>query len=250
VRRGARASEVAHHDALRSLREAVKRAFDPASSEPACVRSNLAIGGIDRRRFLRVGGVTVASAAVLAACVEDDDEASSGNGDGAGGARAARGDDIVILRTASSIEELAVAAYQTAIDSELVETAAVVDAAQLFQSQHVEHSALFQSETRSAGGRPFTEANPTLLQALEPTIEALDSETAVIQLALDLETVAARTYQANVGSFANPSLNQAFMSIGGVEARHVAVLASVLGFPAVPVAFQPTAEAVEPGQGV
>ena len=41
--------------------------------------------------------------------------------------------DVTILRTASSIEVLAVAVYQTAIDSGLVKTAAIGDAAKLFQ---------------------------------------------------------------------------------------------------------------------
>ena len=46
------------------------------------------------------------------------------------------------------------AAYQTAIDSGLVKTTAIADAAKLFQSQHKEHSALFQSLTKKAGGEP------------------------------------------------------------------------------------------------
>ncbi|MGH9027614.1 MAG: hypothetical protein ACRDWD_16085, partial [Acidimicrobiia bacterium] len=60
----------------------------------------------------------------------------------------------------------------------------------------------------------------------------------------------AQTYQADVGTFTDPTLNVAIMSVGGVEARHAAVLASVLGEDPVPVAFQVTDNAVPAGTGV
>jgi hypothetical protein len=158
--------------------------------------------------------------------------------------------DVVILRTASSIEELAVAAYQIAIDSGLVTTPAVGDAAKLFQAQHVEHSQLFQAATKAAGGAPFAEANPAVLEALQPTIAALTDERGILMLALDLETAAAQTYQANVGAVTDLALNKALMSVGGVEARHAAVLAGVLGMDPVPRSFGGADKAVAAGTGV
>ena len=165
-----------------------------------------------------------------------------------GGAAAAG--DVTILRTASSIEELAVAAYQTAIDSGLVKTPAVGDAAKLFQAQHKEHSALFQAATKQAGGEPFTMANPAILAAIKPTIDGLKDEAGVLALALQLEMVAAETYQADVGTFKDPNLNAAIMTVGGVEARHAALLRTVLMQTPVPKAFQVTDMAVKPGTGV
>jgi hypothetical protein len=50
--------------------------------------------------------------------------------------------------------------------------------------------------------------------------------------------------------FEDASLNVAIMSVGGVEARHVAVLAAVLSTPPVPAAFQVTEHAVAAGTGV
>jgi rubrerythrin len=90
---------------------------------------------------------------------------------------------------------------------------------------------------------------------LKPAIDGLKDEAGVIAFALELEQVAAQTYQANVGTFADPSLNVAIMSVGGVEARHAAVLASVLGAmrgsdQLFPTAFQSTMKAVMPGTGV
>lgn len=206
----------------------------------------LGLDGLDRRRFIRLGGVTVATAAIVAACVGDDEKKSADET----GTRRRSENDATILRTASSIEALAVEVYRTAIESDLVTTKTIAAAAKLFQSQHQEHGALFEAETENAAAEPFTDPNPVLLDQLRPTIDALDSETGVIQLAYDLEVVAANTYQANVGSFDDNKLNQALMSVGGVEARHAALLAASLGLPSVPSAFQVTDDALRPGTGI
>ena len=89
---------------------------------------------------------------------------------------------------------MAVAVYQTAIHSGLVKTAAIADAAKLFQSQHKEHSQLFQGATTKAGGTPFT-SRTRRCWAIQPTIKALKDETGVVMLAHSLETAAAETYQ-------------------------------------------------------
>lgn len=210
---------------------------------------------MNRRRFIRIGSITVASAAVLAACDGDDDD---GGGDTSAG-RPDTGDgtdiDVTILRTASSLEELAIFAYQRVSDSGLVTTTAIADTVMLFEEQHREHAALFQGATEEAGGEPFTEPNPALLEQLQRMIDALTNEAGVARLAYDLESVAAQTYQASVGKFTDPTLNQGIMTVGGVEARHAAALAQALGQlgvapPPVPVAFQVTDDAVEAGTGL
>jgi hypothetical protein len=254
LRREAADIQVEHRRAMIRMREAVRRVFGGDRPISTQAKRDFAIDGINRRRFIQIGGVTIASAAVLAACSDSDDDDSSGGGDGGGDGNGdgAQGSDtdITILRTASSLEELAVAVYQTAIDSGLVTTMAVVDAAMLFQSQHQEHAALFEGATEDAGGQSFTEPNPVVMEQLQPAIDALTDETGVVQLAYDLENVAAQTYQSAVGAFSDASFNVATMSVGGVEARHAAVLAQVLSQPAVPVAFQVTDNAVMVGTGV
>jgi rubrerythrin len=266
LRREASEIQEEHEASLSPMRDALARIFGEGSPLSTKDKSGLLLGGLNRRGLFKIGGITVASAAVLAACGDDSDTSGSAATTAAAGTTVAPGGagttavsgmsgDVVILRTASSIEELAVAAYQTAIDSGLVTTTAVGDAAKLFQAQHKEHSGLFQGATTAAGGEPFAEANPALLDALKPMIDGLKDEAGVIAFALELEQVAAQTYQANVGTFADPSLNVAIMSVGGVEARHAAVLASVLGaMPGseqlFPTAFQSTTKAVMPGTGV
>jgi hypothetical protein len=266
LRREARASQVDHEEALPRLRELLSRVLERPNDLTSEQREH-AVLGMNRRSALRIGGVTILGGALLAACGSDKNDAATTTAAGAAttgaattaasttaGATTTSGTaataDVAILRTASSIEELAVAAYQTAIDSGLVTTMAIADAAKLFQSQHKEHSGLFQSLTKKAGGEAYTLPNQVILKAIQPTIDALKDEMGVVALALELENVAAQTYQSNVATFMDPSLNAAIMSVGGVEARHAAALAGVLKQAQVPAAFQVTDKAVKAGTGV
>jgi hypothetical protein len=254
VRRQANESEVEHASAMRSMRELVNKLFGGDGDESAFAKADFATGGLNRRRFMQIGGLSVATAAVFAACGNGSTttaatgettttvDTTSGVGSMA--------TDIKILRTASSIEQLAVDVYQKAIDSGLLTTAAVVEAAKLFQGQHQEHGALFQGATRKLGGTAFDKANPVVLKTLQPQIDALKDEKGVVALALSLEQAAAATYVSAVGTFHELSLNQAAMSVGAVEARHVSVLAAVLGQPQAPKSFAPKDGAIPAGTGV
>lgn len=260
IRREARASDADHRASMNPFANALTRFFDN-ESRSVDDTSSAVLGGLTRRSLFRIGGVTIAGGALLAACGSDDSSsgatapagttpASIPSTDAPGTTQAAAGDDVIILRTASSIEELAVAAYQLAIDSGLVTTAAVGDAAKLFQSHHMEHSQLFQAATKAAGGTPFAEANPAVLAAIQPAIDALTDEASVLMLALELEMAAAQTYQSNVGAVTDLALNKALMSVGGVEARHAAVLAGVLAMDPVPRSFGGADKAIAAGTGV
>jgi len=265
LRREAAEIEAEHRQAMPRFRDALSRLFSGESKASEDDRARAVIG-MDRRSLFKVGGVVLLGGAVMAACGSDNSSSSTGTTAGAATAAAttaptaapaaAAMGDVTILRTASSIEELAVAAYQTAITSGLVKTQAIADAAQLFQSQHREHSAQFQSATKAAGGEPFVQPNPVVLAAIKPMVDALADERGVVALAFELETAAAQSYQAYVGTFADAKLNKAIMAVGGVEARHAAVLAQVLNslgdttVKPVPAAFQVTDKAIKSGTGV
>ena len=248
VRREARESQREQDRVMPALHEAVNRLFGGDSTEPAAARADFALNGLGRRRFLTLGGVSVATAAVLGACGSD-----GGDGDGAAPESTTTTvveSDMRVLRTASSIEHLAVKVYQMALDTQILKTAAIADAVKLFQGHHEEHAKLFEAATTKGGGKAFTDPNPVLLQALDPAVKALTDETSVVKLALDLERSAAATYQSSVGTFFDKDLNATVMSVGGIEARHVAVLLAVLKQPPAPVAFQAKDGAVAPGTGV
>lgn len=259
LRRDLETSQAQHNAAMPAAREVVERVVGDEQLD-ADQRATLLLGW-NRRNVLRFGGALVVAGAVLAACGDDDSTATTGGTTAttAGATTTAMSDttpagtgdftpspanDLVLLRTASSLEVLAVAAYQTAIDSGLVTTAAVGEAAMLFQSQHEEHAALFQGATTAAGGEAYTEPNAVVLDALQPTIDGLSDERGVVQLAYDLEVAAAQTYQFAVAKVSDGSLNKALMSVGGVEARHAAILGAVLATMIPPAAFQGIDQAV------
>jgi rubrerythrin len=248
LRRVTRAIQDDHARSLSPLRAALTRLFgdDRVGGD---VKADVVLGGLHRRRFLRVGATSVATAAVLAACGTNEHLTAPKAGETTTTVKGAPG-DLTVLRTASSLELVAVAVYTAATKSGLVKTAAVVDAVKTFTTHHREHATLFESLTKRLGGQAYATANPVLTQQLQPRVDALKTEQDVLALALDVERAAAATYLGSVGRFTDPTLNEAIMSVGGVEARHAAVLASVLGQPAVPGAFAVTTGAIAPGTGL
>jgi rubrerythrin len=261
----ARMSEDEQRAAMPAFRDSVTRFLDRDDRTDDETASVL-LGGLTRRSLFRVGGVTIAGAALLAACGSDSGATATTVAPPttpstpstmvpttmAPATTTPMGavDDVTWLRTASSIEHLAVAAYQTAIDSGLVTTMAVADAAMRFQDHHMEHADFFEAATKKMGGKAFTDPNPAVLAQLQPAIKALKDEKGVIALALMLERAAAATYQSGVGNVADLTLNKALMSVGGVEARHAAVLAGALGEMSVPRSFGTIDGAVPVGTGV
>jgi len=227
LRREARDTQVEHDATMGGMRDLVSRILDPSTNATDASKSNILLSGLNRRRFMQIGGVSVLSAAVFAACGKDSKKSGA-----SGGTKGGKGsdNDIAILRTASSLEHVAIDVYQKAIDnaSALGISATVAGVAKLFQAQHMDHAGLFEGATKEAGGTPFTKANPAVLDSLASRISALKTEMDVIVLARDLENVAAATYQSTVGAYDNLAYNAASMSVGGVEARHAAVLNGVL----------------------
>lgn len=244
VRRQLRAARIEHDAAMAPWREALLRIFGSDRELPASAKAQL-LGVPSRRGFLKIGGATVLGAAVLAACgseaVPDVSESGAPNDATTTTADPADTDfDLDLLRTATSLEILAVNTYQAAIDSGLVITPDVVDAAVLFRDQHDDHAGALQQATTDLGGTEYTEANSFLQESvIDPALADLTDQDSVIDLALTLETAAAETYAWAAGQLSTTTLRQAIMGIGGVEARHMAVLRGFQNAEQVPVAFLP-----------
>ena len=241
IKRATRAIQSAHDEAMPVIAEAVDRALndDRMSHEQ---RADVILGGLHRRRFLFFGGAAVLSSAVLAACGGKSSGSSSSASSTSTTSNVASNKDITILRAASSLEEVAVAVYQKAIDSNLVTNQAVATALGTFQTQHKAHSNFFQNQTVAGGGKPFKLPNPVLMNTtVSPRLAGLKTQADVLQLAFDLERIAAATYQADVGLFDDIEFNQKVMTVGAIEARHVAFLAPFVGKPVNPAgAFEST----------
>lgn len=184
-----------------------------------------------RRQFFKFGGATIMGAAVLAACGSDDDEGgttTTGGGDGTTTTAPADGTmDLALARTAASLEKLAVDTYEVGIGSGLVTTMAIADAATLFQSHHQSHLDALNGAIEDLGGDEVTAMNQAVYDALvKPAVDAAMTEADIVQIALDLENAAAQTYvfAAGENGLSTPALRSTIMTIGGIEARHAAVL--------------------------
>ena len=227
-----------------ALRQIVGGGTKMSTDEKAAL---LGVPSPGRRQLFKIGGATIMGAAVLAACGSDDDDASGSTATtGAGGS----GDDnmdVALARTAASLEKLAVDVYQVGIDSGLVTTAAIGQAAMLFQEHHQAHLDALNGAIKGAGGEEVTEQNQAVFDALvAPAVAAAKAEADIVKLALDLELAAAQTYAFAGGALSAPSLRSTIMTIGGIEARHAAVL-QVAAQAASPLDVFPDGRAFFPG---
>jgi hypothetical protein len=193
------------------------------------------LGMPDRRQFLRFGGLAVAGAAVLAACGGDDDDSSGASATSTtamGGTTTTTGAgatmDLTLAKTAASLEKLAADTYETAIGSGLVTTMAIGDAAKLFQEHHQAHLDALNGVVTQSGASEITEANAAVKEAvIDPAVNAAKTEADIVALAFTLEDAAAQTYVFAATQLSTPALRSTIMTIGGVEARHRALLAVV-----------------------
>jgi hypothetical protein len=180
------------------------------------------LGALTRRRFFRVAGFSVASAAVIAACGKST--AKSTNVPQAGLTPVTSAlptrvvDDVTLLRTASSLEHNAVDAYETLLS--LVTDQALKDTLSRFRDHHQEHATSAEAATTQLGGDAFTDKNPVVdLGIVQPALKLVKdggSQAAdIIAFAYALETVAAETYQSFVPLLSKPSLRSSVMLVGG-----------------------------------
>ena len=198
-----------------------------------------------RRDVLRIGGLTVATAAVISACGE---HARGEVGRVGAVATTAKLPDAVVtnvalLRTASSLEHSVINVYEQLIGKSDLLDPKFDDLAKRFKDDHVNHAQLFEKLTTDAGGAAWTCGNPKIddviinpvltritkgaaatatAKAIEPSD---DPRRDMLNFAHGLESLAGATYQAFVALFSDPSLRADAMTIGAREARHAALLA-------------------------
>lgn len=154
-----------------------------------------------------------------------------------GPAFASSGTDVQVLRTASSIEVLAISTYKTALTLPYIGGSAANPVIKAFakttMAQHSDHLAAFQSATTSLGGakqdKPDPAFVPVVSKAVASITKASSSQGAllVVGLALELENIAAETYVNNMSLLSNANAKKVTASIMGVEAQHVAILNAV-----------------------
>ena len=254
LRRELRDLDAEHREVMPKWRDSLMRLLVDDKVTPTEAKADVLLGGFNRRRFMRLSGLAAVGGVVLAAC-GDDEKTEGGSAPGASDTSAttaaAGGNktDQTIARTAASLEIFAVAVYDKAITNAaaLKISDPIAKAAVMFKSHHDEHAKAFNAAAVQLGGQPYNDPNPTAAKAFEAQIAALKSEQDVLKFAFALEQIAAQTYQGVGMKLSTPMLRQTAMTVGGVEARHMAILGHFIKPPmTVPEkAFQPVEKAVD-----
>ncbi len=214
LRRLARDVDERHRDAMRTLPD------DLAALHFDCdgvVRSS-------RRHFLRAGAViTIAGTSVALGPLVGS--ASAADTTTTTIAVHPTNDDLALLAFAQSVELVAVAAYQSAIDTKNLTDATVAEVAMIFQGHHREHAAALAA---LAGKAAQDKPNQQLLNAFAPKFKGAADQSALLELAFDLENAAASTYLYALGVVQATEPAQLVGSILPIEADHAVVLGQVL----------------------
>jgi rubrerythrin len=208
---------------VKELRRMASDVDDMHRESMSTFREEVAESHLDSRRsFLRKAGVAGAGAGLLTV---------SGMGPlGRILPVAAQGGgltDTVIAGYAQSVELAAVAAYTAAAPALPAEVRPV---GELFASHHQEHADAFGAV---AGDDARPEANPTLVAAVTPTLEAVAgggvSLEDILRFARTLENQAAYTYAFALTALQDPAYAAATSTILPVEAAHATVLSIAAG---------------------
>ncbi len=213
-----------HTDAMTTTRvaldEYVELAHDEAlhddswrDVDPAMRRATL-LGGLPKTGLLAAAGLGTAMAALLASPAFADKTM-----------------DVQMLQTAASIENLAVATYETALTLDFIGGGSANGVVKAFvektKEQHQQHAEAFNAAATRLGGKAQDQPDPVLLGVVNNAKPSLTGPAEVVDLAIQLEDGAAQTYVANTGAYSNKNARSVAASIMGVEAQHVAILNAV-----------------------
>lgn len=218
-------SQDLHSDAMTTSRDSLdelveigheERTSDSAILAPVdeATRRHTLLGGLPKTGVLAAAGLGTAMAALIASPAFAD-----------------KAMDVQMLQTAASIENLAVATYDTALTLDFIGGAsanAVVKAfVQKTKEQHQQHAEAFNAAATRLGGKAQDQPDPVLLGVVNNAKPGLTGPAEVVDLAIALEDGAAQTYVANTGTYSNRNARSVAASIMGVEAQHVAILYAV-----------------------
>jgi hypothetical protein len=236
-----------HHESMPAVYEQIAAWMDSPS------RQGLGATRSSRRGFLAGSGIALGAAA-LAACGSSGitsaatTTATSGVPATTPGASNPQR-DLQIAALATSLENLAVATYQSGIDAATAGKLgtvppAVVTFAQTAQSQHKDHAAAWNAILTGAGKPSVTGVDTTVkTKVVDPAFAKVHDVAGLAKLALQLENVAAATYLESISLVSAKSGIETAATIQPVELQHAAILNFVLGKYPVPNGFASTAGA-------
>jgi len=198
----------------------------------------------NRRNFVRnlgLGGAAIAFGSLLVPVAGLVPDALAQTATGADVPAA----DMAIIEFAQGLELAAVAAYVAIVAQRKLDTPQT-ESARLFGRHHTEHSDALAKLIPKAN--IATTANPKILAVFQPQITAATDANALMQVAFNLESGAAATYQLAMGALSNWQGAAAVATIEPIEAQHAVVWGQALDLPIdqwMP-AFQNTAASLNP----
>ena len=188
---------------------------------------------INRRTLILNGGAAAAAGVMLAACgSEHSGIARVGEAPVATALPEAHVSDVVLLRTAESVEQLALEALGSEVlTSKAGDTGKA--AIEQFVGAHRANVAALAPLVQQHGGESFTAPNTRMMKNYVTTATALIAEsdtpdTDVLVFLHALEGVVAATYQAFVAWTSEPALRSAMMSLAVVPSEQSAATAQLL----------------------
>lgn len=188
---------------------------------------------ISRRSLIINGGVATAAAVVLAACGgEESGLARIGDAPATTALPEAHVSDLVLLRTAQSVENLAVEALTDATVVAKASSTAKT-ALSMYVDTHKKNIAALAPLVEAHGGTSVTEPNTKMMANYVTTAVALiadsdQAETDVLAFVHALEGVVAATYQAFVAWTSEPELRSAMMMLAIGPSAHSAATAQLI----------------------
>ncbi len=184
---------------------------------------------MERRQFLQWSSATVLGVVALGACTGDNGgnrpqgpaptttppTSSSGTAP----------TDLALTKTAASLEAMLIAAYQKIVTSPLLTNPAVLTLGGAFAQHHTQHLAALNGTLTTSGVPAIAAPNDVMeKQIVQPALDAAKTQDDLMHLLFTLEAATAQTYVYAGGAATRPDLRSTMMSIGGIEARHRAIL--------------------------
>ena len=150
--------------------------------------------------------------------------------------------DLKVAKLAASLEVLAVGTYKAALDSATAGKLGTVPAAvgefvTKAMSQHQAHLDAWNKVLTGAGETAVTEPNATLKPTVDAAFGKVTDVTGAAMLALQLEEIAAATYNNAQSVLTDKDAIKLAGSIQIIDAQHAAILHFVLGDYPVPDVF-------------
>ncbi len=195
---------------------------EEAAPQPAGIVERLVRDDVDRKKFLKIAGgagATSFAAFVLAACGSSTKTASTAATPATTStASASASGDVAILNYALTLEYLEREFYAKVVASGLF-TGKVGSLIKGFGSQEATHVEALKGAVSKMGGTPAANPNGKF---------PIENATQVAGLAYTVENLGASAYLGQAGNIQSPEVLATALAIHSVEARHAAVLGTLV----------------------